>query len=490
MISRRKMAAACGLLAIVPALARAQPADDKTLASALRAGGHVILVRHGATFPDKADTDPFNLENIAAQRNLNENGKALAKAFGAAPREAGIPIGKVYTSRFNRAYETATLAGFTDIEKTTDLTEGGLVVSPNENNRRAEALRKMLATPPSSAANTLLITHKPNILDALGRDWFEVKEGAVDLPSRRRQVRSDCPPADGRLVTHRGDIEVGASPHEAAAIDHQNRTSHVGRFIRSKPQDRIRNLARIGPAPHKALFPGLALEIFARAALGSCAAQVKRRQRGARTHSVDANAVLCLLERERLRQRYDAGLGHIVLSHSGARVDRMGGRYVDDTAAPRRTQIGNGLADEPGVAHEIDRNDFFPGLAARLGERLVRANARNIDQHIDGTECFPCFGYDLARGFLPGDIADDRNDACARRRLSNPRCRLTHGVGIAVDQHHACALLTEQTACCGADPACTAGDDRRPVFKSSTHCFLLMTGADTIASKPIRPKEL
>jgi hypothetical protein len=39
MISRRKMAAACGLLAIVPALARAQPADDKTLASALRAGG-------------------------------------------------------------------------------------------------------------------------------------------------------------------------------------------------------------------------------------------------------------------------------------------------------------------------------------------------------------------------------------------------------------------------------------------------------------------
>jgi phosphohistidine phosphatase SixA len=141
----------------------------------------VILGRHGATFPDKADTDPFNLENIAAQRNLNENGKALAKAFGAALREAGIPIGKVYTSRFNRAYETATLAGFTDIEKTTDLTEGGLVVSPNENNRRAEALRKMLARAPNSAANTLLITHKPNILDALGKDWFEVKEGEASI---------------------------------------------------------------------------------------------------------------------------------------------------------------------------------------------------------------------------------------------------------------------------------------------------------------------
>src|ERR1051326_6607715 len=180
-VSRRHvaaLAALCGLLTIIPAVAQAQPApDDKALATALRAGGHVIVVRHGATFPDQADSDPLNHDNIAAQRQLNDSGKALAKAFGEALRQGGIPVGKVYTSKFNRAYETATLAGFTDIEKTTDLTEGGLVVSPNENNRRAEALRKMLATAPNSAANTLLITHKPNILDALGKHWFEVKEG-------------------------------------------------------------------------------------------------------------------------------------------------------------------------------------------------------------------------------------------------------------------------------------------------------------------------
>ncbi len=147
-------------------------------------------MRHGATFPDQADTDPFNLDNIAAQRSLNENGKALAKAFGAALREAGVPIGKVYTSRFNRAYESATLAGFTNVEKTTDLTEGGLVVSPNENNRRAAALRKMLATAPNAGTNTLLITHKPNILDALGKDWFEVKEGegSVFRPDNGKDV--------------------------------------------------------------------------------------------------------------------------------------------------------------------------------------------------------------------------------------------------------------------------------------------------------------
>ena len=183
--SRRKITAiavAFGLLAMFPAILLAEPAADmKTLATGLRAGGFVILVRHGATFADQADTDPFNLDNVSAQRNLNDSGKALARAFGEALREAGVPVGKVYTSKFNRAYETATIAGFTDIEKTADLTEGGLVVTPNENNRRAEALRRLLATVPNPGTNVVLITHKPNILDALGKDWFDVKEGEASI---------------------------------------------------------------------------------------------------------------------------------------------------------------------------------------------------------------------------------------------------------------------------------------------------------------------
>jgi phosphohistidine phosphatase SixA len=184
-LSRRKFAAfalAGGLLAAISLTAPISAvADDKDVASALRAGGLVIVVRHGATFPDQADTDPFHPDNIAAQRNLNDKGKALAKAFGDALRQIGVPVGKVYTSLFNRAYETAMLAGFSDIEKTADLTEGGLVVSPNENNRRADALRKMLGTAPRAGTDTIIITHKPNIVDALGKDWFDVKEGEASI---------------------------------------------------------------------------------------------------------------------------------------------------------------------------------------------------------------------------------------------------------------------------------------------------------------------
>jgi phosphohistidine phosphatase SixA len=156
-------------------------AADRDIAQALRGGGLVIVLRHGATFPDQADTDPLNFDNIAAQRNLNDKGKALGKAFGDALRQVGAPIGKVYTSKYNRAYETAVVAGFANIEKTADITEGGLVVSPNENSRRIEAFQKMLGAVPQPGTNTILITHKPNIVDALGKDWFDVKEGEVTL---------------------------------------------------------------------------------------------------------------------------------------------------------------------------------------------------------------------------------------------------------------------------------------------------------------------
>ena len=71
--------------------------DPKQLVQSLRSGGYVIVVRHGATLSDQADTDTFNFNDIAKQRNLNERGKELAKTFGDAIRQVGIPVGDVYT---------------------------------------------------------------------------------------------------------------------------------------------------------------------------------------------------------------------------------------------------------------------------------------------------------------------------------------------------------------------------------------------------------
>lgn len=70
----------------------------------LRAGGYVIVFRHGATYPGQADTDPLNLGNIAQQRQLNDKGRADAKVVGEAFKGAGVPVGKSYSSQFQRAW--------------------------------------------------------------------------------------------------------------------------------------------------------------------------------------------------------------------------------------------------------------------------------------------------------------------------------------------------------------------------------------------------
>jgi phosphohistidine phosphatase SixA len=172
--------AVVALVAVGPALAQPRPSDAE-LASMLRAGGYVIVIRHGATNDDQADTDPLHPDNIAQQRQLASKGEQAAKALGSAIKQIGVPVGKVISSQFNRAYQTARLAGLESAEKSADVSEGGLVVSTNENRRRAAALRKLVSTPPQPGTNTIVVTHRPNLMDAFGKDWFDVKEGETTI---------------------------------------------------------------------------------------------------------------------------------------------------------------------------------------------------------------------------------------------------------------------------------------------------------------------
>jgi len=165
---------------ITPANAQIDPGLMDAV-KALRGGGHVIVFRHGATHTDQADTDPLNIANVAKQRQLNDQGRALARAIGEAMRKLNIPVGQVVTSQFNRAVETGTLLGFGAVTSIADITEGGLVVTPTENNRRAAALKKLASTVPPAGSNVVLVSHKPNIMDAFGKDWFDVREGEASV---------------------------------------------------------------------------------------------------------------------------------------------------------------------------------------------------------------------------------------------------------------------------------------------------------------------
>ena len=163
------------------------PVDTRKVITDLERGGYVIVFRHAPTHRDQADTDPLNYSDTTHQRLLNDKGRTLAAEIGVVFLELKIPVGKVYTSEYNRAIETGRLIGGGDVTPTLDVTEGGLVATPIENDRRAAALKELVTTPPAPGTNTIIVTHKPNLVDAFGSDWLSSKEAdaAVFKPDGR-----------------------------------------------------------------------------------------------------------------------------------------------------------------------------------------------------------------------------------------------------------------------------------------------------------------
>jgi broad specificity phosphatase PhoE len=96
----------CLLLSLLPLSAAA----DEALWQLLGRGGQVLMIRHGLTTPGVGDPPGFKLEDCATQRNLSEEGRAEARALGAAFAARRIPVGKVLASPWCRCVETARLA--------------------------------------------------------------------------------------------------------------------------------------------------------------------------------------------------------------------------------------------------------------------------------------------------------------------------------------------------------------------------------------------
>jgi len=189
------------LFALLPAVAvsQAQAADGGWIDS-VRKGGYVIVIRHGQTTSDNSDpmanpakgTDPKAADPKAAdpmsnpakkgagERQLSEQGRAQAKSVGEAMHKLKIPVGVVMTSPLQRAVDTGTLLGYGSATTNPDLGEAGHAVSSEENTRRAEALRKIVGQRPADK-NLVIVTHKPNITEAFGKEWSNVTEGEASV---------------------------------------------------------------------------------------------------------------------------------------------------------------------------------------------------------------------------------------------------------------------------------------------------------------------
>jgi len=175
---KASLAAALGVLLTV-ATAHADAPAKADVVPALQKGGYVLFMRHPKTNPDQADTDPLHIDNVKAQRQLSDEGRKQAREMGVAFRALKIPVAAVMSSKFWRAQEAAKLLDAGKVEASLDVSEGGLVVSPNENQRRAQALRKLLGTAPPRGKNLVIVGHKPNLQDATSKDLGDIAEAEV-----------------------------------------------------------------------------------------------------------------------------------------------------------------------------------------------------------------------------------------------------------------------------------------------------------------------
>jgi phosphohistidine phosphatase SixA len=145
------------------------------LVQALRKGGYIIVMRHASSpreVPDKATANP---DNTKPERQLDAEGRATAAAMGKALRELRIPIGEVLSSPTYRAMETIRLAGLPAAKPVPELGDNGQSMSGGTGEQARWLQRRV--TEFSSGANTLLVTHLPNLTRAFPQDAMGMADG-------------------------------------------------------------------------------------------------------------------------------------------------------------------------------------------------------------------------------------------------------------------------------------------------------------------------
>ena len=163
--SRFRLAVILAVLAALlglPAVPAAR--DEAALWRALRAGGHVALMRH-ALAPGTGDPERFALGDCATQRNLSREGRAQAARIGARFRANGIERARVYSSEWCRCMDTAVLL---DLGPVTALPALNSFFRTME--REAQQTRVLAGwiSDRAPGAVPILVTHQVNITGLTG----------------------------------------------------------------------------------------------------------------------------------------------------------------------------------------------------------------------------------------------------------------------------------------------------------------------------------
>ncbi len=200
----KRLAASCGLALLVlptPATwAQATSAAPKEAPEfvtsrltgpqlkALRQGGLVLYMRHGTTDSSQPDRVNLDLNDCSTQRQLNDDGRQVARLVGAAIKRLQIPVGEVRASPLCRTRETAQLA-FGDKAVADPLLLYTSHLTTVQKQPIIENTRKYLSEPVPAGTNRVLVAHGPNMADVMG--YFVKPEGTVVVLQPRGQGKFD-----------------------------------------------------------------------------------------------------------------------------------------------------------------------------------------------------------------------------------------------------------------------------------------------------------
>ncbi|MBU8542154.1 MULTISPECIES: histidine phosphatase family protein [Roseomonadaceae] len=176
---RTLLAAPAWLLAPTAFAATAQGPAAAALLAALRAGGVVVVLRHGIT--DRRQADTGRLGDRAGQRNLSEAGRAQARRLGQSFAALGLRLGEVLTSPVFRARDTAELAFGARAVVEPRLTADDYTPDPALLVRNIAWLRDRVRQPSAPDAVDVLVGHIVPLGMMLGRglSQAEYPEGAL-----------------------------------------------------------------------------------------------------------------------------------------------------------------------------------------------------------------------------------------------------------------------------------------------------------------------
>ena len=145
----------------------------EALIQKMQAGGLVLYFRHASTEKDYADQVSADVNDGSTQRVLSEKGWHESVRIGRAIRFYEIPVAKVLTSEYFRAWQTAWLA-FGEYEKNADF---NFLPHEDYNEEQIAVMKKTitpyLSTKPDTDGNLVIVAHD---------DPFEAATGIYPEP--------------------------------------------------------------------------------------------------------------------------------------------------------------------------------------------------------------------------------------------------------------------------------------------------------------------